>query len=258
MRLVSNWTAHALEFRTSGDLSYFSEFDSENDKGYLVESRGRLDLARRTNLQGLLSHELPQESRSALDARSAGTRANQIVDRAEAAFNHRFNRLSLQLRGSANDYSFGRVENLGLKTSNADRDYTAYEETVRAAWEFKPTLSVFTEVAVNQRDYGLAAATDNINRSSDGERYRTGLSFGNTGKILRGEISLGYGVQRPDDDPAEVDRRPDHRCQRDVAGDGNDIAAVQCPLRCFRDDDRQRRRRDLPLRGRRSAARLPA
>lgn len=199
MRLVSNWTRHALEFRTSGDLSYFSEFDSENDKGYLVESRGRIDLARRTNLQGLLSRELSQESRSALDARSAGTRANQIVERAEAAFNHRFNRLSLQLRGSANDYSFGQVENLGLKTSNADRDYTAYEQTVRAAWEFKPTLSVFTEAAVNQRNYGLAAATDNINRSSDGQRYRAGLSFGTTGKILRGEISLGYGVQNPDD-----------------------------------------------------------
>lgn len=199
MRLVSNWARHALEFRTTGDLSYFGDSDSENDKGFLLESRGRLDIARRTNVQGLLSRERTQESRSALDARSVGTRANQTVDRAEAALNHRFNRLSLQLRGSASDYTFGDVENLSLKTSNADRDYTAYEETIRAAWEFKPTLSVFTEVAVNQRNYGLPAATDNINRSSDGERYRAGLSFGNTGRILRGEVSLGYGVQDPDD-----------------------------------------------------------
>lgn len=199
MRLVSKWSRHAFEVRTAGDLSYFTDLDSENDKGFVVEGRGRLDLTRRTNVQALLSHELSQESRSALDARSVGTRANQTVDRAEAAFNHRFNRLSLQMRGSVGDYAFGEVENLGLKTSNADRDYTAYEETVRLAWEFKPTLSVFSEVAVNQRNYDLAAVSDGINRSSDGERYRLGLSFGATGKILRGEVSLGYGVQTPDD-----------------------------------------------------------
>jgi hypothetical protein len=51
---------------------------------------------------------------------------------------------------------------------------------------------------VNQRDYGEVAQTDFINRSSTGQRYRFGVSFGNTGAILRGEISLGYGVQTPD------------------------------------------------------------
>lgn len=199
LRLVSNWDRHAVEVRSTGDLSYYSEFDSENDKGYLVEGRGRLDIDRRTNVQALLSHERSQESRSALDASSVGSRANQTVDRAETAFNHRFNRLSVQLRGSVGDYAFGDVVNAGVSSSNSDRDYTVYEETARASWEFKPTLSAFAEVAVNQRGYDQAAQSDLINRSSDGERYRLGLSFGNTGKILRGEASLGYGVQRPDD-----------------------------------------------------------
>ncbi len=31
-----------------------------------------------------------------------------------------------------------------------------------------------------------------------GERVRLGLSFGQTGEVLRGEASLGYGRQRPD------------------------------------------------------------
>ncbi len=198
-RLVSNWSAHALEFRATGGLSYFNEFNSENDKAYLIESRGRLDITKRTNVQGLISREQSLESRSALDASSAGSRTEQITDRAEAALSHRFNRLSLQFRGSVTDFAFGDSENLGAVSSNSDRDYTAYEETVRATWEFKPTLSVFTEVAVNQRDYDTVAASDLINRSSDGQRYRAGLSFGNTGQILRGEVSLGYGVQSPDD-----------------------------------------------------------
>ncbi len=198
-RLASNWTRHALEIRSTGDLSFYNEFDSENDKGYLLETRGRLDITRRTNVQGLLSHERTQESRSALDASSAGSRANQSTDRAEVALNHRFNRLSVQLRGSVGDFAFGDVENLGVTSSNSDRDYTEYKETVRASWEFKPTFSAFTEIEVNQRNYDNVARSDLINRSSNGERYRSGISFGNTGQILRGEIGLGYGIQRPDD-----------------------------------------------------------
>ncbi|NOT73142.1 MAG: outer membrane beta-barrel protein [Hyphomicrobium sp.] len=199
-RLVSNWSRHALEFRATGGFSYFSEYDTENDKSYLVETRGRLDIARRTNLQAVLSHEQTPESRSALDASSVGTRAKQTIERAEISLNHRFNRLSMQLRGGVSDFAYGDTQNLGAITSNDDRGYTQTEQAVRATWELKPTLSVFSEVAINQRNYDTAAATDLINRSSDGARYRAGLSFGNTGQILRGEVSLGYGVQAPDDE----------------------------------------------------------
>ncbi len=199
-RLVSNWNNHALEFRAEGTFSFFDEFDSENDKFYTLESRGRLDITRRTNVQALISRDQAQESRSALDANAAGTRADITTDRAEIALNHRFNRLSFQIRGSVADFAYGETENADVTTVNSDRDYTQYEQTVRGSWEFKPTLSVFTEVAVNQRDYDQSARTDLINRSSDGQRYRTGVSFGNTGQILRGEVALGYGVQTPDDD----------------------------------------------------------
>lgn len=198
-RLVSNWTRHALEFRATGGFSYFSEFDTENDKSYLVEARGRLDVTRRTNIQALLSHEQTPESRSAIDAASVGTRSTLKTDRAEVALNHRFNRLSVQIRGSVSEFSYGDTEALGAVTDNSSRDYRQTEEVVRATWQFKPTLSAFTEVAVNQRDYDTAASTDLINRSSDGQRYRAGVSFGNTGQFLRGEIGAGYGVQTPDD-----------------------------------------------------------
>lgn len=198
-RLVSNWQRHALELRATGDLSFFNDYDSEDDRGYLVEGRGRVDMTRRTNVQGLLSHEQSQESRSALDASSAGTRATVTTDRAEASLNHRFNRLSLQFRGSVADYAYGDTSNAGITASNSDRDVRQTEQTARATWEFKPTLSVFAEAGVNQRNYDGVSLSDNISRDSDGQRYRAGLSFGNTGKILRGEVSLGYGVQTPDD-----------------------------------------------------------
>jgi hypothetical protein len=198
-RLVSNWTRHALEFRGLGDLSFYNEFDSENNKGYLLETRGRLDILRHTNIEGLVSRDVAQESRSALDASSAGSRANVTTDRAVATLNHRFNRLGLQVRGSVADYKYGDSENLGVVTSSKDRDYTAFEETVRATWELKPALLPFAEVTFVQRNFDTAPASDLINRTSTGERLRAGLSFGNTGQILRGEVSLGYGIETPDD-----------------------------------------------------------
>ncbi|MEM1307411.1 MAG: outer membrane beta-barrel protein, partial [Pseudomonadota bacterium] len=65
---VSNWNVHAIELRASGVFSKFREFDSEDAREYALEARGRLDLRRRTNIEGLILRSVTQESRSALDA----------------------------------------------------------------------------------------------------------------------------------------------------------------------------------------------
>jgi hypothetical protein len=203
-RLASNWSAHAVELRAGGDLSFHDRFPSEDDRAYLVEGLGRLDVTRRTNLQGAISREFAQESRNAINASSLGTRPNITVDRGRAALNHRFNRLSVQLRGGIVDTSYSTNVFDGVVQSNSDRDYILYEEAVRPQWEFMPTLFVFADIAFNQRDYQIPAFTDGIIRSSTGERYRAGVSFGNIGEIVRGDVSLGFGRQTPDNHVLEV------------------------------------------------------
>jgi hypothetical protein len=203
-RLASNWSAHAIEVRASGDLSFHDRYSSEDDRAYLAESLGRLDVTRRTNLQGAISREFAQESRNAINASSAGTRPNITVDRGRAALNHRFNRLSVQLRGGIVGTSYSTNVFEGMVVSNSDRDYTLYEEAVRPQWEFTPTFFLFSDIAFNQRGYSIPAFTDGIIRSSTGERYRAGVSFGNVGELLRGEVSLGYGRQTPDAPQLEV------------------------------------------------------
>ncbi len=197
-RLASNWSRHAVELRASGDLSFHDKYPSEDDRAYLVEGLGRLDVTSFTNLQGLIAHELAQEGRSAINAQSAGTRPNIEVTRLRGALNHRFNRLSVQLRGNIIDTSYGTDILGGVVQSNSDRDYTLYEEAVRPRWEFSPYLFAFTDISINQRDYSTAAFSDGILRSSTGERYRLGLSFGDVSQILRGNVSLGYGHQELD------------------------------------------------------------
>ena len=142
-RLASNWSNHALEIRASGDLSFHDTFTSEDDRAYLVEALSRLDITRFSNIQAYVSHEFAQESRSAINASSFGTRPNIIVDRASLAGNQRFNRLSVQVRGNIIDTRYGTDVVDGQVQSNADRDFTLYEQAVRPQWEFNPDLFLF-------------------------------------------------------------------------------------------------------------------
>lgn len=190
-RLVSNWSVHALEFRAAGDFSFYDEYSSENDKGYLLETRGRLDATRRTNLQAVASRQRARESRSAIDASSVGDPSFVMQDLAASTLTHRLNRLSLQLTGTLTDT---RYETEGATTPD-DRDSTERALGARVSWEFKPTLSAFAVIEGNDRAFDRAATSDGLNRASTGRRYRGGISFGDAGQTLRGEFSIGYGVQ---------------------------------------------------------------
>lgn len=200
LRVVSNWRRHAVEFRARGTFSSFQRFDTENERLYTLEARSRLDITRRTNIGALISRDVTQESRSELSATAnALERADVTTDRIAATLNHRFNRLRLQLRGAVSDTAYGEVPLEGGGTAVSDRDVRTTTAAVRASWEFKPTLFLFAEVGLDHRDFKTVALADGLSRDSDGERYRVGLSFGNTGEYLRGEISLGYGRQAPRD-----------------------------------------------------------
>ena len=140
-----------------------------------------------------------QEGRGAIDAATSGTRPNVTTDQANLTLNHRFNRLSVQLRGAVTDLAYDDITTGLAPSINSDRNSVTTEQAVRASWEFKPTFAVFTEVALNQRAFEKPAQGDLILRDSDGTRTRVGVDFGATSSILRGEVSLGVGTQVPDD-----------------------------------------------------------
>lgn len=197
VRVVSNWRQHAVEFRATGLSTFHNHFPSEDDRGGSFEGRGRIDLSRRTNLEFFGGWSLAQEARGSINAPSRlGDRADIETRRTGVIANHRFNRLSLQLRGSVTDVDYsGTRSETGVYFTNNERDVRTTEVAARAQWEFKPTFSVFAESAVNWRDYGGVPA-DGISRESQGERNRVGISFGSASKIVRGEISIGQGHQQ--------------------------------------------------------------
>ena len=198
LRVVSNWSTHAAELRATGGFTFLDRFPKEDDRAYALEARGRIDVSRRTALAGSVRREVAQESRGTLDARLRGDlRADVATDEARLTFDHRFNRLAVQLRGAVQSRTFADGLTVdGAAASNRDRNMKSAEEAARLSWTFKPTFLAFADAASNQRRFE-AASNDGVRRDSDGERYRVGVGFGTTGQILRGEASIGYGRQTP-------------------------------------------------------------
>ncbi len=200
VRAVSNWRTHAVEFRATGLSTFHRELNSEDDRAYTLETRARIDISRLTNVEAAVSRDVSQETRGSVNATSRfGDRADIETTRAGLTLNHRFNRLSIQLRGTMTDTDYGAAADANnLLVTNDLRDTSVKEVAARASWSFKPTLALFTEAAFNTVEY-KAAASDAIERDSTGERYRLGVSFGNTSQILRGEASIGHGRQTFED-----------------------------------------------------------
>ena len=199
LRAVSNWRVHALELRATGGFTFLDEFPKEDDRAYTLEARARLDVARRTTLAASALRDVAQETRGTLENRlRGGTRADVVTDEGRLTFDHRFNRLAIQLRGvvQSRTYEDAAQDGLVATSSNRDRNLNATEQAARFSWTFKPTFIGFVETATNQRRFEAAAA-DGIRRDSDGVRLRAGVGFGNTGQTLRGEASIGYGQQTP-------------------------------------------------------------
>ncbi len=199
--LLSNWRRHAMEVRATGLSSFHERVSSEDERQALVELRGRLDVGKRTNISAQVSYQVQQESSSSINARGGvAGRSDIVTRRASASFQHRFNRLTLRLRGSVATYDYGSVAaGAGAVLAQGDRDYIARDAAVRASYEFKPNLIVFGELQGDRRHYDAPALSDGILRNSTGWRYRLGVSAGTVGATLRGDVSVGFATQSPDD-----------------------------------------------------------
>jgi hypothetical protein len=192
-RLVTDWENHALEFRIRNGIGYYPDLPDQGDQQSTYELLGRIDVRRSTNLEVVAGRDLAREDANAIDAATpGGGRGDETTDRLTLAANHRFNRLSLSLRGGLRETTYDD------DPFAAARNFTQRTLTGRAAWTFRPTLAAFAEFGYDRRDREAPALDDGLTRSSDGVRIRLGLSFGQTGEILRGEASVGYGRQHPD------------------------------------------------------------
>lgn len=210
--LSSNWSRHALELRVQAPLTFHDRFSSENDRRIDALARARIDISRRTNIAGELGYSYGQESRGGVNTptSSLGQRPDVVSRRAAVEANHRFNRLTLQLRGAVTDTVYGTVPQGGGVTGAAslapagvvgagnERNVVQRDLGGRAGWQFSPNLTLYADTVLNTRTHEAAGSADGILRNSEGSRTQVGIAVDARGKI-QGEASAGWGSQTPDD-----------------------------------------------------------
>lgn len=200
IEIESDWTRHALRADFRGTFNYHDEYGSEDEKSYFAGLKSRIDLSRRTNLEAELSYDLSQEGRSDLDFPGGAAERTDIERRSVGgAFNHRFNRLSVSVRGSVSEIDYGQtpLTGGGIDTNN-DRDYEDAQGALRLTYDFKPGFAVFAEGELGERNYKTPFDDAGFNRSSERSAFRGGVMI-DIGPKLRGELGVGHAWQSPDD-----------------------------------------------------------
>ena len=194
----SDWSRHSLQVELRG--AYLGnatdhDYDKPSFQGGL---RGRIDLGDETtvDVRGGWSHDRQSAS-------SADNPANTVVPAtvesktASLGITRDVGLLALTLRGDVerSDYSGGTTAS-GASLGSEIQNNTRFVGALRATLGSKGTFRPFVEVQGSKRDYDDAIVAGSP-RDSTGGAVKVGV-LTDFGPKLRGEVSTGWGVERPD------------------------------------------------------------
>ncbi len=188
----SDWSRHALSASVSAEIGRYRRETDQNYVSLDMALRGRLDIRRNTTLDTELGYELSRESSSTISSASSAARRPMVSNyHASALGTHRFNRLSLSLRGGFDYAQYGKtLLSGGGSAGNEDRDYFDLTSTARATYEVKPGVSVYGEAGVSLRRHIRNTDSSGLRRASDGVSASLGAQF-EIGRLIRADASVG-------------------------------------------------------------------
>jgi len=205
LRLQSDWSRHELSGFVRGAYSVFPDVagaDRPDAEGRITL---RLDASRDTQLDAETHFRIDTErpGNPNLSASVAERPINSLVG-GSTGVTHRFNRLSIGLRGTLDreDFEDARLGD-GTIIDQSDRAVTQFGVRMRAAYEVNPGLIPFAEGVVDTRVHDLRIDRSGFRRDSDGVAFRAGTSFEIT-RTLTGEVSGGIQARVYDDPRLET------------------------------------------------------
>ena len=117
---------------------------------------------------------------------------------AAASLNHRFNRLTMQLRGGVTDIAYGATQDDTGQRDRSARPQPGPDRAGRALrYDCRSAVGVFAETTLIQRSYGAPADGRAASAIPTASAIASGLAFLPTHPRLRGEVSLGWGTPAP-------------------------------------------------------------
>jgi hypothetical protein len=201
VQVRSDWSRHSFTSTLRGGYSFYSDQRDASRPDATGTSNLRLNLSRDTDIdiEQRLSLETQRPGSTNFNA-ATRERPNVYGYGASAGVTQRFNRLSLNLRGSVDRTTYDDARDLlgGLIRQSA-RDVTQLGIRGRVGYELTPGVAPFVEVSTDTRVFDEKADPGGFRRGSVGSGARVGSTFELT-RLLTGEVSVGY-QQRSYDDP---------------------------------------------------------
>ena len=198
LRVTSNWSVHALEFRGTLGSDKFLDLDTEDRTDITLSAAGRVDVLRSTQIGGEVSHQDLMEDRTASNApRNAVKPVRYDVDSIEAYAQRESGRLRLRGEVDFQELDYDNVYNAaGAILDQNFRDRDLFTATVRSELAISPATAIFLEGAYNEFSYKQDLVGFG-SRDSEGYAALGGVSFDIT-QLMRGEVAVGYRTQSYD------------------------------------------------------------
>jgi hypothetical protein len=208
--LASDWDSSALSLSAQGDIQRYARYSSEDVDNMLLRGDGRIDIARGQSLALDASYQIAHDARyspeslAAAGAAGAGFYARYPTEYSLATgqltYVYAPRRLGFELQARINDYQYTNVPTLnGGLAIVGDLNRREYSISPKVTFEVGPGYQVFAEGWGNFREYKAPDATPaHFQRSSAGYALAVGTKL-DLGKLITGEIYVGYQDQRYDD-----------------------------------------------------------
>ncbi|MCA1406025.1 outer membrane beta-barrel protein [Ensifer sp. IC3342] len=199
--LTSDWSRHQLSVTGEGVLQNNISGKGEEEPRAEVDAELRLDLSDETTARlragYSFEHEDPDDPNAVPNAEDQSA---VNIYRLGAAVERDFGLIRGSVGMDFERRTYGDVElNNGTTISEEDRNRNLGVLTGRIGYELSPALIPFLEASVGKSNYDLRQDAFGFERSYQSYAGRAGLEV-DLGEKLNGELALGYGTYRFDDD----------------------------------------------------------
>lgn len=199
-RLVmeSDFPRHALGVDIGAEIGRYLDQRTENYEDLRLETFGRIDVQRDTEILAAAGWARLHQDRSAPD--DTGAREPILFRRAHADVSYRqsFNRFGLRVGGTLRHFDYDDAVSPAGPINNDDRDRLTARVESRLVYAVADAYRAFIDMAVIRTGYRTARDDNGFDRDSRGREVFIGAAA-DPGGIVLGEIMIGRIVHDPDD-----------------------------------------------------------
>ena len=197
----SDFSNHSLTASLRGGYSDFPSNSIANRPDASGTVDGRIDVTRddQINLEGRFNIATQTPGSPLLAVPNSVFITNRALITSEGATlggTHRFNRLSIDLRGTFDRTQYGdATQSNGTIFPFSQYNYSDYGVVARASYEWTPAVNPFVEAGFDSRVHDSPADPSGFFRDSNGIEARAGSKVELT-RLVTGTLSAGYADRR--------------------------------------------------------------